>query len=89
MKFGKLVEYNTRNIFREKSYVKYGGKTIPRPFSKKWKLSISLDQQTEVLYSLFLLYAKLRSIEIYWNWAENHLLLLDIKLFKKQNKVWN
>ena len=31
-------------------------KTSPRPFSKKSKLSISLDQQSEALYSLLLLY---------------------------------
>ena len=44
MKFGQLMEYNLRNIFVEKSYTKYGKETIPRPFSKKLKLSISLDQ---------------------------------------------
>ena len=35
MKFGKLIEQNIRNIFLEKSYAKYGGESIPRPFSKK------------------------------------------------------
>ena len=44
MKFGQLIEYNMRNIFVEKSYIKCGRETIPRPFSKKSKLSISLDQ---------------------------------------------
>ena len=43
MKFGQLIEYSVRNIFREKSQTKYGGEAIPRPFSKKSKLSISLD----------------------------------------------
>ena len=43
MKFGQLMEYNLKNIFLEKSYAKYGGETIPRPFLKKSKLSISLD----------------------------------------------
>ena len=43
MKFGQLLEYNMRNIFVEKSYIKWGGETIPRPFSEKSKLSISLD----------------------------------------------
>ena len=33
-----------RNIFHEKSYTKHGGETIPKPFSKKIKFSISLDQ---------------------------------------------
>ena len=44
MKFGQLIEYHLRNIFREKSYTKCGGKGNHRPFSKKSKLSISLDQ---------------------------------------------
>ena len=44
MKFGQLVKYNMRNIFLEKSYTKYGGETIPRPFSKESKLTMSLDQ---------------------------------------------
>ena len=64
MKFGQLIEYNMRNIFVEKSYTRYAGETIPRPLSKKSKLSISLDQQCEVLKSLFLLHANLRAIEI-------------------------
>ena len=46
MEFDQLIEYNMRYIFLEKSYTKYGGETIPRPFSKNWKLSISLDQLT-------------------------------------------
>ena len=44
MKFGWLIEYNMRNIFLEKSFKSSGGEFIPRPFSKKSKLSISLDQ---------------------------------------------
>ena len=43
MKFGQLIEYNTNNIFLEKSYTKCGRETIPTPFSKKSKLE-SLDQ---------------------------------------------
>ena len=42
--FGQLIEYNMKNNFLEKSNTKYGGETIPRPFSKKSKFSISLDQ---------------------------------------------
>ena len=45
MKFGQLVECNMTNIFLEKSYTKHGGETSPRPFSGKWKLSISLNLQ--------------------------------------------
>ena len=44
MKFGQLIAYNMKNILLEKSYTKYSGEIIPRPFSKKLKLSISLDQ---------------------------------------------
>ena len=54
-----------RNTFDEKSYTKRGGATIPRPFSKKSKLSISLINSVKVLYSLFLLHANLRAIKIY------------------------
>ena len=32
MTFGQLLEYDTRKNFLEKSYSKYGGETIPRPF---------------------------------------------------------
>ena len=43
MKFGQLIEYNMKNIFVKKSYTRYGGETILRPFSKKSRLSISLN----------------------------------------------
>ena len=42
--FGQLIEYSMRNIFVEKLYTKCRGETITRPFSKKSKLSISLDE---------------------------------------------
>ena len=64
MKYGQLLEYN-RNIFVEKSYTNCGGETSPRPFSKKLKLTTSLDQQPKVLYNLFILNAKLRVVEMY------------------------
>ena len=60
MKFGQLIECNMRNIFLGKSYTKCGGET-----SSKLKLTISLDQWSKVLCSLFLLYGKLSAIEIY------------------------
>ena len=44
MKFGQLIEYNFRKSFLEESYAKCGGETIPRLFSKKANLRISLDQ---------------------------------------------
>ena len=44
MKIHQVKEYNMINIFLEKSYQKYDGETIPRPFFKKPILSISLEQ---------------------------------------------
>ena len=61
MKFGQLIKCNIRKFFLENSYTKCGGETSPRPFSKK---TISLDQYCKVLYGLYVLYAKLRAIEI-------------------------
>ena len=65
MKFGQLIECNKRNIFLQMSYTKCDVETNPRPFSEKLKINISLDQYSKVLYSRFLLYAKLRAIETY------------------------
>ena len=39
MEFGQLIKCNMRNIFLKKSYTKRSEETIPRPFSKKSKLS--------------------------------------------------
>ena len=63
IEFGQLIEYNMRNIFLEKSYTKFSRKTIPRPISKKSKFSISLDHYCKVLYILFLLFCKLKTVE--------------------------
>ena len=40
-----------RNIFLKKSYTKYDGETIPRPFSRKSRLSISLDQLHTICFN--------------------------------------
>ena len=44
MEFAQLIEHKMRNDSFGKSYTKCDGETAPRPFSKKSKLSISLDQ---------------------------------------------
>ena len=44
IEFGQLIEYNIRIIFLEKLNAKCPWETIPRPFSKKPKLRISLGQ---------------------------------------------
>ena len=49
MKFGRLIEYNMRNTFLEKSCTKCGGGAGSRSFYKKMKLNISLDYQSEML----------------------------------------
>ena len=67
MKPGQLIEYNLSNSFLENSYTKCGGETIARPFSKKPKLGISLDQYSKVLHTLVLLFVKLTTIECDWN----------------------
>ena len=48
-----------KNIFLEKSYTKCGGEAISRPFSKKSKLSISLDQQSEFFFQFVLLHLQI------------------------------
>ena len=52
IKFCQLIEYNMRNIFFKKSHRKWGRKNIPKPFSKKSKLSISVDEYSKALYIL-------------------------------------
>ena len=44
IKFGQLIVYKIRSILLEKSSIKPSGETFLRPFPKKSKLSISLDQ---------------------------------------------
>ena len=44
MNFGQLIEYIMRNIFLEKSSPKHDGEGSSRPFYKKSKISISLNQ---------------------------------------------
>ena len=55
IKYGQLIVYNTRNIFLEKHTQKLLGKRVPDPCMKNQN-SILFDQQSEMLYSLFLLY---------------------------------
>ena len=58
MKFRQLIEFNMRNIFLEKSYTECDRETSPKLFSKRSKLSISLDKEPKHLKSLFLLYVQ-------------------------------
>ena len=65
IQFGQLREYNMQNIFLENPYTKCGGETSPRPFSEKLKLSISLDQQSEFLFSSFYCISKWMTTTMY------------------------
>ena len=64
MKFGRLIEYNLKNIFLEKSFTKCDEEIIPKPPFKNSKLIISQYQNSKVLYVLLFLFGKLRIIEI-------------------------
>ena len=60
MKFGQLIKYNMRKIFLEKSYSKRGRENSPRPFSKKSKLSIFLDDLIVLIKSFYYMTKKSR-----------------------------
>ena len=60
MRLGQLIEYTIRNIFLEKSYTKHGKEASPRSFYEISKLRISLDQYSQISYSLFLLYVQVQ-----------------------------
>ena len=77
IKFGQLIEYNMQKIFLEKSYTECGA----RSFYKTSILSTSLNQQSELLQSLFYCMSKLKSTAMYQNKGADHLLLLYLKLF--------
>ena len=67
-----------RNIFLEKSYTNYAGEASPRSLYKKSKLSIYLDQKSEILYSLLLLYVQTEDYQ-------NILKLGDLCFYLKTN----
>ena len=62
MKFGRLTEYTRKTFSFENHIQNVVEKLFPDP--SKSKSSVSLDQQSKVLYILFLLHVKLRTIEI-------------------------
>ena len=55
MKFCQSMKYNMRNVFVGKSYGNCGGEASPRPFYKKSQMSISVNQQSEMLWSFVFL----------------------------------
>ena len=79
-----------RNIFLEKLYTKYGDETIPRLSFKNSKLSVSLDQQSKVLDSLFLLYIQVEGYHNILKLRCRPRAFTPYKAFvEKQKEVWN
>ena len=76
-----------RKVFLEKSFTKCGGEISPRPFSKKSKLSMFLEQQSKVLHSLFSLCVQVDGYRNISNLRYRHLLLPHEKFFCEL--VWN
>ena len=86
MEFGQLIVYNKRSIFLAKSHTKCGGEAIPRPLSKKSKLSISLDQYVKV-YTVCLYRSQVEDHPKILKLNPDHLLLPHIKLFSETKEV--
>ena len=83
MKFSQLIENNLRNILLEESCKNVVKKLFPDSFLKtqNWAYIWINILKFYVLYILFLLFAKLRTIESDWNYAADQLHLHQIKLF--------
>ena len=73
-KFDQLIEYNMRNFFLKKLYIKCGEETSPRSFSKKPKLSISRK---------FCLRRDNSKGRFYWNRAHSYCWFDSLKWFRK------
>ena len=63
MKSGQLIEYNTRNNCLKNHAKNVVEILVSDSFFKKWKLSVSLDQQSEFSYSVFLLYVQVEDYQ--------------------------
>ena len=55
IKVGQLIECNIRNIFLEKSYIKCGWETSPKPFSEILKLIMNFEVKLMFLIKPFFL----------------------------------
>ena len=78
-----------RNISLGKPYTKCGGDTIPRPFSKKSELDISLDQQPNFIQFAFIICQVKRLPKYIETKLQTTCFYLKENLFKKQKQVWN
>ena len=65
IKFGQLIEYNIRNIFVKNYTQNVEAKLFPDSFVKNQNSAYLWINNSLVLYSLLLLFPKLRTIEIF------------------------
>ena len=72
-----VLKFNTRNMVE---------KLFPDPFMKNQKWAYLWIKGLKLCTVLFLLYAKLRNIKLFWNWPTNHFLLTQINTFKNSNR---
>ena len=89
MKSRQFMEYYITNIFLEKSFTKYGGETVPRPFLKNqnWKFFwiVNLIFYTVCFYCMpswglsKYIESKMQTTSFY----------LINSFFEKQKEVWN
>ena len=70
MTFDQLIEHNIINAFLEKPYTKpynvaekIDVDSVPRPFFKIPRLSISLNQLSEMLYSFLLMHVQVEEYQ--------------------------
>ena len=85
-KFGQLIVYKTKNIFLEKSWYYWWRNLFQKnqkPFLKKSKLSVSLNQKSKVLCSLFLLYVQVNGYRALLNLGCRSLAFNSYKAFLK------
>ena len=90
MKFGQLIQYNTRQNFVEKLYTKYGGETILRPYLKNQNLDHISG--SIVYYKFIVCFSCMPSSGLSKDIEtkpHTTCFYLIYSFFKKQKEVWN
>ena len=75
-----------RNIFRERLHENSGGETSPKPFPKKSISTISLNQQSEIMYSLFLFCVQVKDYQNISKKVIERYLFSKMKHFQKLHR---
>ena len=63
MKFGQLIEYSKRNIFKKKSHTQCGGETVRRHFYEILKLSISGSEVKSFIQFVFIIVCQIKTYQ--------------------------